>query len=197
MSMWKNWIFDMDGTLTVPKHDFAQIRSLLSIPSEGDILTHIASLPLEEQKKSHALLYQWEYDIALQGEASEDAKDLLEYLSEQDCRLGILTRNKKELARITLEAAGLIDYFSLDVILGRDCALPKPNPEGIHYICSQWKVAPKDVVMVGDYIYDIEAGQRAGTSTIHIVREEDSMCISAASKNADYVCRTLRSFIWT
>ena len=39
----RNWVFDMDGTLTVAVHDFAAIREALKIPAEHDILTHLAA----------------------------------------------------------------------------------------------------------------------------------------------------------
>ena len=180
----------MDGTLTIPKHNFAQIRAILKIPSDVDILTHISTLNHEDQKKAHETLYDWEHEIALRGEASQDARALLKHLHEQGCQLAVLTRNKRDLALITLKAAGLLQYFSPEVILGRDCAPPKPDPEGILSICRYWNLEPKDTVMVGDYIYDIEAGKRAGSSTIYVARK-----VQTASITADYICRDLRSFI--
>ena len=41
----RHWVFDLDGTLTVPVHDFALIRRALDIPADADILGHLAALP--------------------------------------------------------------------------------------------------------------------------------------------------------
>ena len=45
------WIFDMDGTLTIPQHDFASIRQRLGIPVGEDILAHIDGRPKEDRSK--------------------------------------------------------------------------------------------------------------------------------------------------
>lgn len=48
----KNWIFDMDGTLTIAKHDFDAIKRELEIPLDTDILTSLSKLPVEEAKRN-------------------------------------------------------------------------------------------------------------------------------------------------
>ncbi|KPW40478.1 hypothetical protein ALO66_05453, partial [Pseudomonas coronafaciens pv. atropurpurea] len=52
----RHWVFDMDGTLTVPVHDFAAIKRELDIPQDHDILGHLAALPAEESAAKHAWL---------------------------------------------------------------------------------------------------------------------------------------------
>ena len=42
------WIFDLDGTLTLPVHDFAFIRPELAIPDGSDILGHLDTLLPDE-----------------------------------------------------------------------------------------------------------------------------------------------------
>lgn len=44
----KNWIFDMDGTLTIAIHDFSDIKRQLGLPQDTDILTSLSRLPPEE-----------------------------------------------------------------------------------------------------------------------------------------------------
>ena len=56
----RHWVFDMDGTLTEPVHDFELIRRELQIPSGADILEHLASLPTRQAGDSHAWLMQHE-----------------------------------------------------------------------------------------------------------------------------------------
>lgn len=162
----RNWVFDMDGTLTVAVHDFAAIRVALDIPVEHDILTHLAALPAAEAAAKHAWLLEHERDLALASTAATGAVELVRELAERGCRLGILTRNARELAHVTLEAIGLADCFPVEHILGRDEASPKPSPDGLLKIASAWGVAPSELVMVGDYRFDLDCGRAAGARTV-------------------------------
>ena len=162
----RHWVFDMDGTLTVAVHDFAAIRVALGIPAEDDILTHLAALPAAEAQAKHAWLLEHERELAVASQAAEGAVALVRTLAERGYRLGILTRNARELAHITLAAIGIDDCFAKEDILGRDEALPKPNPEGLLKLAQQWGVAPAQMVMVGDYRFDLDCGRAAGTRTV-------------------------------
>ena len=162
----RNWVFDMDGTLTVAVHDFAAIRVALDIPAEHDILTHLAALPADEAAAKHAWLLEHERDLAIASTAAAGAVELVRELAERGCRLGILTRNARELAHVTLEAIGLADCFPVEHILGRDEAAPKPSPDGLLKIANAWGVAPGDLVMVGDYRFDLDCGRAAGARTV-------------------------------
>jgi phosphoglycolate phosphatase-like HAD superfamily hydrolase len=55
--------------------------------------------------------------------------------------------------------------LSFDTVLAREDAPYKPNPQGLWQICAAWGLPPAEVLMVGDYLYDIQAGRRAGTRT--------------------------------
>ncbi|WP_020191020.1 HAD family hydrolase [Pseudomonas putida] len=162
----RNWVFDMDGTLTVAVHDFAAIRVALDIPAEHDILTHLAALPAEEAAAKHAWLLEHERDLATASTAATGAVELVHELAGRGCRLGILTRNARELAHVTLEAIGLADCFPVEHILGRDEAAPKPSPDGLLKIASAWGVTPSELVMVGDYRFDLDCGRAAGARTV-------------------------------
>jgi phosphoglycolate phosphatase-like HAD superfamily hydrolase len=84
-----------------------------------------------------------------------------------------LTRNVEQLVYLTLEESGLLPYFSTQYIIARDTCTPKPSPVGIFKICQMWGIEPKNAVMVGDYLYDIQAGFEAGSQTILIQRGQD------------------------
>lgn len=162
----RNWVFDMDGTLTVAVHDFDAIRVALDIPAEHDILTHLAALPAEVAAAKHAWLLEHERDLAVASTAATGAVELVRELAGRGWRLGILTRNARELAHVTLEAIGLADCFPVEHILGRDEAAPKPSPDGLLKIASAWGVAPSELVMVGDYRFDLDCGRAAGARTV-------------------------------
>lgn len=166
LASYRHWVFDMDGTLTVAVHDFAAIRRALDIPPEDDILHHLAALPEAESRAKHAWLLEHERDLALGSRPAPGAVELVRELAGRGYRLGILTRNARELAHVTLEAIGLADCFAKADVLGRDEAPPKPHPGGLLKLAEAWDVAPQRMVMVGDYRFDLDCGRAAGTRTV-------------------------------
>jgi len=162
----RHWVFDMDGTLTIAVHDFAAIRRHLEIPAEDDILHHLAALPADVAAAKHAWLMEHERELALNAQPAPGAIELVRELHERGHQLGILTRNAHSLALLTLEAIGLADCFATVDIFGRDEAPPKPHPGGLLHLAEQWQVAPSEMVMVGDYRFDLDSGRAAGTHTV-------------------------------
>lgn len=156
----------MDGTLTVAVHDFQRIKRALEIPPEEDILTHLAALPSEVAAAKHDWLLAHERTLAEQAQAAPGAVALVRALHAAGCRLGILTRNARELAQVTLQAIGVGDMFAPDDIVGRDEAEPKPSPAGLQYFVARWQAVPARMVMVGDHRFDLECGRAAGTRTV-------------------------------
>ena len=168
--LWSCWLFDMDGTLTVPQHDFKGIRRQLGAPLDSDLLAWISRLAPGPQQEARSSLQAWEEAIAKRSQAQQDALALLEHLAEQGADVGVITRNTYRNALITLEAAGLDSFFEPDRILGRDSAPPKPDPGGLQLLMQRMGSEPSSAVMVGDWSYDIEAGIAAGTATILVER---------------------------
>lgn len=166
------WIFDLDGTLTLPVHDFDYIRRELDIPAVADILEHLGSLPEAEAARRHARLHEIEILLAHKAQPSPGALAAIEKLHQSGAQLGILTRNDRNIALLTLEVIGMRHYFAAKDVLGRDEAPPKPDPTGIHHLLSNWDADPSEAVMVGDYLFDLQAGRAAGTTTVHVGRPD-------------------------
>jgi HAD superfamily hydrolase (TIGR01549 family) len=166
------WIFDLDGTLTLPVHDFAFIRRELAIPDGSDILGHLDTLLPDEAALRHRRLYDIEHDLACHAEAALGALDLLALLESLSVQMGILTRNSREIALLTLQTIGAQQYFDYNHVLGRDEVPPKPDPAGILHLIEHWGTEADCVVMVGDYLFDLQAGRAAGAITIHVGRPD-------------------------
>ncbi|HBO6757454.1 TPA: HAD family hydrolase, partial [Pseudomonas aeruginosa] len=162
----RHWVFDMDGTLTRAVHDFPAIRRALDIPEQDDILLHLAALPEAEAAAKHAWLLEHERALAEAARPAPGALELVRELQRRGVRLGILTRNDHQLALITLEAIGLGGCFPTEHILGRGEARPKPDPDGLLRIARRWNVTPAELVMVGDYRFDLDCGRAAGSRTV-------------------------------
>ncbi|MEO1619635.1 MAG: HAD family hydrolase [Cyanobacteria bacterium J06632_3] len=162
------WIFDMDGTLTESLHDFPAISRALGLPPHEPILEALDRLPPDELARRQKQLTDIEIDIAHKATPQPGADALLHELQSQGKRIGILTRNTKAIAHITLAACGLADFFDPEDILGRSCCPPKPKPDGILKLLSRWSLAPADAVMTGDHKFDLITAQNAQATSIYL-----------------------------
>ena len=163
----KHWVFDMDGTLTIAKHDFDAIREELGLPFGLPILESIDKFPDEKSAQLNQRLDEIELEIAERSEPADGAAELLESLLSQGAKIGILTRNNAINIQVSLKAAGLLHYFAEADLLSRECAAPKPAPDGIHKLLNNWQASIDDAVMVGDSIHDLDAGRNAKAATIY------------------------------
>jgi HAD superfamily hydrolase (TIGR01509 family) len=162
------WIFDLDGTLTQPIHNFAAIRQELGIPAGKDILEALAELPETEACEKHAVLKTIEIELSTHATPARGVHACLEELRKREVTMGILTRNTRHNAWIALEAIGLECYFSHSTVLGREEARPKPDADGINKLIQYWNIQNEQTVMIGDFLYDLQAGKNAGSATIHV-----------------------------
>ena len=165
------WIFDLDGTLTKPVHDFEAIRRMLGVPSGRGILEWLEALSPAERAPLVAALDRHEYELAESAEAADGADAILDAVVRSGCRLGIVTRNNAENVAVTLRAAGLGSYFAAESIMSRDNARPKPDPDGINQLLERWQGERAAAVMVGNHRHDLAAGRAAGVETVHVDSE--------------------------
>ena len=161
-------IFDLDGTLTKPQHDFDAIRRTLGIPPDRLILEFLASLPPAEARRRHAQLEAIELELAKESEPAVGCLELLARLQTEQIAVAILTRNSRNNALTSLGAMRATHYVEDQLVIGRDEATAKPDPAGILLLAERMGVGATDCLMVGDYRHDLEAGRRAGCFTLHL-----------------------------
>lgn len=92
-------------------------------------------------------------------------RELLETLAANGLRLAAISNKQESLSRLILESFGLASCF--DVICGGD-TFPemKPSPMPLLKVVDGFGLAPAQAIMIGDSINDIQAGKRAGITTI-------------------------------
>ena len=164
----QHWIFDLDGTLTLGVHDFAMMRSELGLAPDAAILEAVQAMPHERAAPLWDKINAMEYHFASLAKPMPGAFELLEQLQKAGVTLGILTRNVMPVALETLKTCNLDGFFKTCDILDRDSCAPKPHPDGIHLLLNQWGADACDSVMIGDYLFDLEAGKAANVATVHI-----------------------------
>lgn len=157
-----HWIFDLDGTLTVPVHDYPQMRRDLGLPEHTPILEAIAALPPDARAVVHHKLDAIETHYADIATPAPGAAALLDALKGRGVTVGILTRNRRAIALRTLDVIGLAHHFQPEHVLGRHEAAFKPDPAGVHHLLGLWGVDRSRVLFVGDSRHDLEAAENAG-----------------------------------
>jgi HAD superfamily hydrolase (TIGR01549 family) len=155
-------IFDMDGTLTIPVLDFDALREDLGM-SGGDIAHYVRALPEPEQSVAWAVVEQHEIVAREQMQLQEGCLALLGRARAVGLKLGILTRNGPESVVPLLRHTGEI----FDPVITREFSHVKPHPAPVYEILGAWGVRAGEVLVVGDYIHDVECGRAAGTKTCH------------------------------
>jgi HAD superfamily hydrolase (TIGR01549 family) len=153
-------IFDMDGTLTRPYLNFPAIREAIGI-GEPLLENMMALPPGPERDRAFAILDRFEVEAAEASELNDDTRAVLEFLSTRRVPSGLVTRNSRRSTDRVLQKHAL----SFPVVVTREDAPAKPRPEPLWLICEKLGVKPPQVLMVGDFKFDIVAGRNAGTRT--------------------------------
>jgi pyrophosphatase PpaX len=175
-------LFDLDGTLidsielilNSAKHAFRDREG--HVPTDAEWLTGVG-IPLVAMFRRYtrddadvdALIGKYrEYQLANHDRlvrCYDLVVETVDSLRAVGHPLGIVTSKTGWLAQRGLDNVGLGSHF--DVIVGCDtCDLHKPDPGPVLFALERLGYAPEEAVFVGDSIYDIQAGNAAGVTTI-------------------------------
>ena len=164
-------LFDFDGTLTKPGSiDFNLIKRAIGCPAERFILEFIETLEDHvQQEKAIFALEEFETKAAECSEPNNGAEELLLYLRTNGIRTGIISRNSLESIKRALHNFKKIKFSDFDVIITRDDHVKsKPDADGVILAAKKLKVDVKELVVVGDFLFDIQAGKNAGSITVFL-----------------------------
>jgi HAD superfamily hydrolase (TIGR01549 family) len=156
-------LFDMDGTLTEPRLDFPRLKAEMGI-GDRPILEALAEMDEETRRAAEAVLHRHEEEAARLSTLNPGCREVLAWLDAKNIRTALITRNSRASVRTVLATHGL----PIDVLITREDAPAKPNPEPLYRACRQLEVAPADIWMVGDGEYDVRAGINAGSRTVWV-----------------------------
>ena len=164
-------LFDFDGTLTKPGCiDFNLIKRAIGCPIESFILEFIETLDDNvKREKATSTLENFENKAAECSEPNSGAEELLLYLRSNGLSTGIISRNSLESIKRSFHNFKKIKYSDFDVIISRDDPVrPKPYADGVILAAKKLKVDIKELVVVGDFLFDIQAGKNAGSITVFL-----------------------------
>lgn len=178
-------IFDLDGTLVDSRLDFDAMRCEMGLPAGQPILESLERLNAPERQRCEEILRRHEWEGAQRAALMPGAADFLARLAPLRLQQAVLTRNSRAMALATLERVGL----RFHPLMAREDAPVKPDPTAIRRICQSWTLAPEQVVMLGDYLFDLQAGRAAGAQTVLYARGRSADELPYADL-ADFVLST-------
>ncbi len=146
------------------------------------ILEFIEALPSAEARaEAHRVLDGFELAAARASVPNDGAEDLVVLLRERGVARGILSRNSRGSIREALRNFRVLSEDSFSVILSRENAgRPKPHPDGVLGAARLLAVAPSEMLVVGDYVFDIAAGKAAGSLTALLTNGRDAPPVEPA-----------------
>ncbi len=188
-------LFDFDGTLTIPGAiDFEAMRSAVGCPPGRSILAYVESIAdPSRRREAESAIEAIELSAADRAGEQPGAAELLAYLRRTAIKIGILTRNSRASIERSLACMSGFSAADFDLIITRDDdPAVKPSPEGVLAACARFDLSPSEVMVVGDYLYDVEAGQAAGAPTVFFDSAPERDFVRPT---ADYQIRSLPELI--
>jgi len=162
-------MFDFDGTLTEPGAiDFVAIKKVMGCPVDKPVLEFIAGLPDPEQReKAYTALDEFEIKAARQSMPNAGAESLLRHLRGLGIPTGLISRNSLNSISLSLDNFTDTTLGDFDIVITRDDPVePKPSPDSILMAAEKLGIAADQIIVVGDYIFDMQAGSQAGAVTV-------------------------------
>jgi len=154
-------IFDLDGTLVTSTLDFVQIRRELGCSAEDDVLEFVEQLGGREREEAHEIIHRHEVRDAEASEWLPGAQAFIHECHAHQIPLAIVTRNSDFSSRLKIAR----NQIPISHLVTRENSRPKPDPSALQEIARSFSMEPGEMMMVGDYRYDLEAGRNAKMQT--------------------------------
>ena len=188
-------LFDFDGTLTQPDClDLSVIKRKIGCPVDHYLLEYIEHLSTQKQREAAlAAVDRFEMQAAAAARPNPGAEEIIRYLRLNDVNIGIVTRNSLRSVQRALQNFKNVTPGDFDIIISRDEPVkPKPSADGVVLAAQRLNISTSEILMVGDYPLDIEAGRRAGAATVLL---NNSKAAKTFDIESDYVIGHLKQLI--
>jgi len=176
--MYRTILFDFDGTL-LPSLDLwlrafqhAISRYGREIPEQtiidrfyyrdyADVCAEFEFPNADEMEKHVHEGLTTAYESA---ELFDDARQVLDAVRAAGMKTGLVTSSPRLQVSTAMTRLGIDDKFDT-IVTGDDIVNFKPHPEPVLLALSNLGEQPSETLFVGDYIFDVLAGNAAGTTT--------------------------------
>lgn len=177
-------LFDLDGTLVdsledltdavnhmlkefgLPLLHMAEVRQLVGKGARNLVQRALGTDSPDEITRGVNLFKEFNSShIADKSTLYAGINDLLSTLASRRIRMAIVSNKSESLCRLILQTLKISDFF--EIISGGDTFIEmKPSPLPLVKVLEMLTIAPDKAIMIGDSINDIQAGVRAGITTI-------------------------------
>ncbi len=171
-------LFDFDGTLTRPDAlDFPAIKRLLGCPVEHPILEFIAQAPVHTRSRLMKILEEQEDLAAENSLPNRGAEQCLQVVKQRQFLMGIHTRSRLKPIQTALKRFENIRISDFRTVITREMSLPKPHPEGVLRAAHEMGIACRELLVVGDFSFDILAAKAAGAIAVLLTNGGPSVMV--------------------
>ena len=164
-------LFDFDGTLTRPGAlDFSILKGKIGCPEQLPVLEFLAGVT-DDTRRAEKMrqLDRFEMAAAAVSRPNGAAERIVGAIKRAGLPVGILTRNSRASVVRALVNFDHLDPADIDVMVTREDPVKiKPAADGVLLASRKMGVDPAHVLVVGDYLFDIQAGLRAGALTAYL-----------------------------
>lgn len=206
-------LFDLDGTLidsmwvwkTVdkeyvkkynlkePEGFYRNIEGMSFIETARyyqEVFPQLNKTPEEIKQEWIDMVYEmYRTEVALKS----GVKEFLKYLKDHNIQMGIATSNVVELARVVLEAHGILEYFG--TICTACDVKGKPAPDVYLNAASELMVAPEHCLVFEDVPKGIQAGLNAGMRVCAVEDLNSEALYGEKVELADYYIKDYRDLL--
>lgn len=183
ISVIKCLIFDLDGTLVDTGSDLTNslnyslepygyekmtVQEAVSLVGEG--LSRLVEKAVGDRKEiipavTERFIRYYSEHLTDNSEPYPGVSETLEKLGGY--KKAVISNKREFLSKKLLEELSLLSYF--DLVLGSDSVdEKKPSPKPIFRVLETFSVEKGEAVIIGDSVYDIEAGKAAGVKTVAV-----------------------------
>jgi hydrogenase expression/formation protein HypE len=187
----KGVLFDFDGTLTCPGAlDFPAIKKVIGCPAEQPILEFLETQHTPRQAELLSLLEAFEDQAAQASFPNQGAEKCLSDLKKRGLPIGILTRNRLSSVKKALKRFANLSMDDFAAVITRDVSRPKPHPDGVIEGASRMGIDPSELLVVGDFRFDVMAGKSAGARTVLLTNGKKPVVVPG-DPEPDHIVRDL------
>lgn len=184
-------VFDLDGTLVdslpgiatgvnralaslgLPQHPQQAVRGMIgrgaaNLCAAAIGYADVSLAPKEDLEAVHAA-FRREYRACWQGKEATapypGIVPMLARLCAGGAHLAVLSNKPHEVTEPMVKA--VFPTIPFDAVMGYTPRFPrKPAPDALLHLAEQWGVAPQELTLVGDSLYDARTAANAGTGLV-------------------------------
>jgi HAD superfamily hydrolase (TIGR01549 family) len=159
------FLLDWDGILADTRLDFSHLRNKYFGGNTVPLFETAKALPEPDRSLVLAEIEKVELEGADTASAMEGAHDLIAWLAEARRPWAVISRNSRESVFLAAQRCGITLPA---VTLCREDPYVKPDARALKLAADRLGVNLADCVMVGDFIYDLEAAKNAGIPFVYV-----------------------------